>query len=94
MEHTPTPWTCHLSIIRKNDLLIAEALKGPNLSPYFNADFIVRAVNSHDELLEAAKFMCKVYKSLADSGDAGFWKAEDQKEYSDLMEAIQKAEGK
>ena len=38
--------------------------------------------------LEALKLNNKEWKSLADSGDAGYWKAEDQDHYKQTEEAI------
>lgn len=50
-------------------------------------------LSSVTELVEAARFMCKKYKELADSGDAGFWEAENQEEYADLMKSLASFEG-
>jgi len=66
MKNTPTPWTMNPS---KTDdrSYIADCGFGYTIWPanpchttydstaYENAEFIVRAVNNHDELLEAAK---------------------------------------
>ena len=38
--------------------------------------------------LEALELNNKEWKSLADSGDAGYWKAEDQDHYKQTEEAI------
>lgn len=40
------------------------------------------------QLRDAALTMANEYKQLADSGDAGFWKAEAQPEYLALVSAI------
>lgn len=55
-------------------------------------------VNSHliaaaPELYEAWEVLFASYKSLADSGDAGFWKIEDQPEGKQALAALAKACG-
>jgi hypothetical protein len=45
------------------------------------------------DLLATCKALAKWKKELADSGDAGFWKAEDYDDYKQAMAAIAKAEG-
>lgn len=73
MEHTPLPWkrcsanegkcSCGLIWSLPADCTVASAHsikdgEGPTLEQsLLNADFIVRAVNCHDELLEACKAM-------------------------------------
>lgn len=68
MTHTPTPW--RIAARRTKDggswnilgpagaAIIARVLPGPAEA---DAEFIVRAVNSHDELLEALKDLDKVF---------------------------------
>lgn len=46
---------------------------------------------SAPELLEALQSLMKQYKSIADSGDCGFWKAEEQDVYISAQKAIEKA---
>jgi len=92
MSHTPTPWK--LTYYRTtDDKIIYDTLVGPNgeniVSEFYpdnneDAEFIVRAVNSHEALLEASKKVlsgCK--KSLLFS--PGF--------LSKLEKAIAQAEG-
>lgn len=45
------------------------------------------------DLLEALEDLFADYKSLADSGDAGFWKLEDQDAGKRALAAIAKARG-
>lgn len=94
MKHTPTPWSIntvddyasygkptHMEIIhdgKYNKCFVFDKE---------DAEFIVRAVNSHEELLEAAKDMMKVIEEL--KGQAGI-----PKQYMKLFNAIQKAESK
>ncbi len=90
-DHTPTPWETDWSgQIRQaggEELFIADF--GPN-EP--NAAFIVRAVNSHEELLAAAR---KAFDVLR---EASFVSGLIESQYDDALksvgEAIAKAEGK
>lgn len=54
-----------------------------------NANLIAAA----PELLEALQDLFEDYKALADSGDAGFWRLEDQESGKKAMLAIAKALG-
>jgi len=59
MEHTPTPWENRGYYVVANGMHVAECL--PRQKPQVkeceaNAAFIVRAVNSHEELIGALKF--------------------------------------
>lgn len=47
-----------------------------------------------DALLEAAQALADAYKGIADSGDAGFWKAEKDPRYVNLMAAIDAINGR
>src|SRR5438477_7812434 len=67
--HTPTPWTLHFNMTTQtwsigngiNICTIANTNTGnPHQSESLaNADFIVRAANSHSALLEAAKLVSR-----------------------------------
>ena len=57
------------------------------------ADLIVRAVNAHDALVEALEAMVDNLVQLADSGDAGFWDAEDQECVKQARAALALARG-
>lgn len=52
-----------------------------------------RLIASAPDLLASLKEMAADMKALADSGDAGFWDAEEQPIYQRAMAAIAKAEG-
>lgn len=45
------------------------------------------------KLYEALKAMTEDFKRLSDSGDAGFWNAEDQPEYQQAMQSLAAARG-
>lgn len=63
MTHTPTPWkNCENAIYGADRTPICDTMRVLNVdnndSPYeANAEFIVRAVNSHEELVEALKIV-------------------------------------
>jgi len=66
MEHTATPWVCHSGMVWKldkswpgtHDIPIAKMDRDTSSTQPTerdaNAEFIVRACNAHDELVEAA----------------------------------------
>lgn len=43
------------------------------------------------DLLEALQCLMKEYKQISDSGDCGFWKAEEQAEYILAEKTLKKA---
>ena len=51
----------------------------------------IELLSSKNDLLEALQGLMKEYKSIADSGDCGWWKAEDQEKYIIAEKAIEKA---
>lgn len=53
--HTPTPWNCRTGLIRSgDDILCVQPQHPENGKNWANdSEFIVRAVNSHDELVKA-----------------------------------------
>ena len=57
-NHTATPWQVHIATTTRNGYDV-ESTKGVliayNLRDKANAAFIVRAVNAHDELVEALR---------------------------------------
>jgi hypothetical protein len=63
-----------------NPVLDSEAMEA-------NAKLIAAA----PELLEALQAMMCVYKEIADSGDCGWWEAEEQENYKYAMSIINKA---
>ena len=48
-------------------------------------------ISASPELYNALAKLLKHYKELVDSGDCGFWNAEDEKEYIEGINAINKA---
>lgn len=62
-------------------------------APYVNVgrDAANKLADKLRALVVAGQAMADDYKQLADSGDAGFWKAEDQPEYTNLVSAIEAA---
>lgn len=65
------------------------ALVDEGLAQNFNAQLIAAA----PDLLEALQQLFSHYKELADSGDAGNWKLEDESVGKKAMAAISKALG-
>ena len=71
-----------------NQHTIKLEIANKNLQEEFsNAKLIAAA----PELLEALKGLMREYKQGADSGDWGNWKAEEQDEYIQAQQAIEKA---
>lgn len=64
LQHTPTPW---MEKQLNNENLIRTMLSAPNAAE--NADFIVRAVNAHEELVKIAKDYYYFLKSLPRTTD-------------------------
>ncbi|MEX5908538.1 hypothetical protein AB6H03_03980 [Citrobacter portucalensis] len=92
---TPGPW--HVSnegklIIRDKKWLshIAFAGYATNDEEFATARLIAAA----PELLEALQCLFENYKALADSGDAGNWRLEDEPAGQKALHAIAKALGK
>lgn len=56
-----------------------------------NAEFIVKAVNAHADLVAALKGVTDLYTSLVHSGDAGFWDPEEEEPIVAAREALAKA---
>lgn len=91
MKHTPTPWIAkdHHIYAENTNLHVADIARAGDgdWSPG-NAEFIVRTVNSHDELLSAIKRIM-TYKT-----DSGFCNGSLlMKDIATLQLAIAKAEG-
>lgn len=102
-KHTPTPWRHNALIIwGPNDEIVADVqhlgetlkFKNPNVCPA-NAEFIVRAVNAHEELLDACKVMLGHY---CVTGNDAFDRAEKDPiihaRAERMRAAIAKAEGR
>jgi len=90
-EHTPTPWLagCDGYVIRVRPGTTNEVIAEVNTIA--NAEFIVRAVNSHDALLEAAKGAASYLAALPQYPDRG---VDVPKIRFELNRAIALAEGK
>lgn len=87
MEHTPTPWTKSASLLDGFEKCICTE-SGETIAFLDNNDdakFIVRAVNCHDELVEALKVMVDYFKDTTPTHSMVLYKAE---------QALAKAEGK
>lgn len=69
MRHTPTPWLLggNLVVAEKTAAIICTMRL---LNAEANAEFIVRAVNNFDSLLEA----CKIVLECAESGNPNGWR--------------------
>lgn len=88
-SHTPTPWEVQSDgnrevFIRRGDKPIARMSIAWGNDPDANADFIVRAVNSHEELVSKLKTFRAI---MIAKGDQAAYVAE-------LEALIAKAEGK
>lgn len=108
MNHTPTPWkfTHHTNIggdqmarIDDEKGIFLAGVSDMNLIDHSlrdaNAAFIVRAVNAHEELLEAAKLASKIAENWIHDqldGTSGLKSALEGLE--SVRKAISKAEGK
>jgi hypothetical protein len=91
-QHTPTPWNVNgLSIEDQNGDLIGFLNAGDGVATaHEDAAFIVRAVNCHEELIEALR---SLFGAIKFSG----WNIDDLKWTQPMAEArkaIAKAEGK
>ena len=52
-----------------------------------------KLISAAQDLLETLQGLMKVFKSIADSGDCGWWVAEEQDAYIEAKKAINKALG-
>lgn len=95
-KHTPGPWWANEK--RHDDYPTKISIETDSyniclvdggLDQQANANLIAAA----PDLLEALENLFIDYKQLADSGDAGFWKLEDQDVAKKAMAAIARAKG-
>lgn len=93
MEHTPTPWYCTERRPGDNYISIMSRLKDTPVEARLvqNAEFIVRAVNSHEGLLEALN---SVYFEVIDFEERCDKNVLPRAIRDQLIAAIAKAEGK
>ena len=83
-----TPWMRHdmeagtIVTVEKPGRIIAicDGVSFSDVENQAHADLILRAVNSHDALVEALESFLKMYVRLAESGDCGYWDAEEEDE--------------
>jgi hypothetical protein len=70
MTHTPTPWHAVIPTIDRQKMIghpIINNDDGESIDNYeANAKFIVRAVNCHDELVDALEMMMDKYGGMYD----------------------------
>ena len=93
MSHTPTPWK---QGYKDNQCIYADyknvaVVQCKEKEWQANAEFIVRAVNAHDELVLAAKDACIHIRELAETLNADY---RNNSTFKRLLDAIAKAEGK
>ena len=102
-KFTPGQWTSvttdfnrkrHYGVAKLDDLGCGIALTGlvgdgDDLGSQANANLIAAA----PELLEALETMVSRYVELVESGDCGFWDAEDEDQIINARKAIRKAYG-
>ena len=94
-KHTPTPWKVinDYEIVTQNNRFISTCLDGSGLEGIqdkYNADLIVRAVNSHEALLAIAKR----FLGLMDRGDIELDSEIEQETLADAVrDIVKQAEG-
>ena len=89
MEHTATPWRSDVDNIYSGGYYIAKIVHGgTDKAIKVDAEFVVRACNAHDELLEALKGLIALLE------DDGSYSAHEYEQEMLIAEhAIAKAEG-
>lgn len=97
-KHTPGPWTANGDMVntKKDCLYVAKCAGDTDEQAEANAEFIVRACNCHDELVEACKEFLKLEKftsSLRTPDPNGCW-GDLCNAFAIAKSAISKAEGK
>ena len=106
MSHTPTPWAiagnslnAHGRITGSYFAKCDNGIVGQTFSNCLagddecqaNAEFIVRAVNAHDDLVSSMTKFLDMYIGMVKSGDCGFWNAEIEPEVIACRAALDKA---
>ena len=97
-KHAELPWRI---IKNSNESWIGGEDGGlVNHISHDNAEFIVRACNSHyenealrNELVEALELFVSEYTDLVNSGDAGFWDPEEENKVVKARAVLKKAKG-
>lgn len=93
MKHTPTPWTYDKESVEVRDvngIILAKIALGQHSA----IQKMVNAVNSHDELLEAAKEAAETIRGIISSCFLGKYEEIILQDSYRLEKAIAKAEGK
>jgi len=76
LEHTPTPWNvypdCDKIIVDSDDAMVC-SVSGTAPSMHERRDFIVRAVNNHERLLEACKMAAGALALIQPNGYDPEW---------------------
>jgi hypothetical protein len=90
--HTPGPWEYGV----RKDGSIWLSLGDYKTGAHYQGDLVAspddaKLIAAAPDLLEALREMVEDYKSTADSGDCGFYSAEEQAIYIKAMAAIAKA---
>lgn len=100
VKHTPTPWHVERddNVVSCDGTLIAAAYgvypkEYDRTSAASDAEFIVRAVNCHEELLWALKTVLDSMGALSNPTELGGW-AISERDQSKIMAAIARAEGR
>jgi hypothetical protein len=102
MSHSPTPWRIvdqsgqmgeepDYAVYGGPDCIMQDASYYPSAPSREDAEFIVKVVNAHDELVAALAGMTKLYVSLVNCGDCGFWDAEEEDPVKASRAALAKA---
>ena len=100
VKHTPLPWRVETKAITHpdiGDVAVVYMINNADESVYeqeANAKFIVRACNSHYELLEACKEAYELVKNECEAHDKGDISRGDFTLLEELEDVIAKAEGK
>jgi len=89
-QHTPGPWQVG---IEDEGYFIANGELLPDIAKCIKSKADAALIAAAPELLEALKALFADYKTLADSGDAGFWSLENRSVGKQVLALIAKATG-
>ena len=96
MKHTPTPWITNDELViagKEDGVLICECNTDPHWEPsadgFANAEFIVKACNLHEELVEACKLAIAYLNTGAISNDKGL-RIKAKQAYKTIEQALAK----
>lgn len=95
--HTPGPWAAFTVHSASVNPYCAYLIAGPKTRIMDRTVGFTREdaylIAAAPDLLEALEELFADYKQLADSGDAGFWRLEDQEAGKKALAAIARAKG-